>query len=423
MGPVPLAALRVRSFRFQWPADLLTSWAFEMETLVLGWYVLVSTGSVVWLTAFGSLQFLGTLAAPMFGVLGDRVGARLMLCAMRACYATLAATLMVLGLTGLLSPAWVLVVAGLTGLVRPNDLVMRNTLIGETIAPAHLMGALGMSRATMDSARVAGALAGAGLSTVLGIGYTYVVVTTFYLTSLALTLGVARRPPVPDPSAPGVSVPGASGWHELKGGLLRVWTRPELLAMMLLAFLVNLTAYPASSGLLPYAARRVYDVDATGLGLLVASFSFGGLLASIATVLTGGSRQPVRPTLICTALWYVLLLGFGHLTSLGMGLVTLLLAGFVQNVAMIAMTGVLLAAAGDRFRSRVMGVRMLAVYGLPLGLVASGLLIERIGYPLTITLSASVGLLLTLLITLRWRASVWPPAYDVAHPRLGREPR
>jgi hypothetical protein len=29
-------AFRVRSFRFQWCADLLTSWAFEMETLVLG---------------------------------------------------------------------------------------------------------------------------------------------------------------------------------------------------------------------------------------------------------------------------------------------------------------------------------------------------------------------------------------------------
>ena len=62
-----LAAFRVPSFRFQWSSDLLTSWAFEMETLVLGWYVLVNTGSVLWLTAFGSLQFLGTLASPGFG--------------------------------------------------------------------------------------------------------------------------------------------------------------------------------------------------------------------------------------------------------------------------------------------------------------------------------------------------------------------
>ena len=42
-----LAAFRVKSFRFQWPADLLTSCAFEMETLILGWYVMVDTGSVL----------------------------------------------------------------------------------------------------------------------------------------------------------------------------------------------------------------------------------------------------------------------------------------------------------------------------------------------------------------------------------------
>jgi hypothetical protein len=182
---------------------------------------------------------------------------------------------------------------------------------------------------------------------------------------------------------------------------------PRLLAPMWLAFLINLTAYPASGGLLPYVAQRVYQVDATGLGWLVAAFSCGGLLASIGVVLTGGPRHPERTTLVHTALWYALLLGFGHLASMGPGLVTLLAAGFVQNVAMISMTGVLLAASGERFRGRVMGVRALAVYGLPIGLMVSGALIERIGYPATITLSAAVGLLFTLLIGVRWRAAMW----------------
>ncbi len=183
-----LAAFRVRSFRFQWPADLLTQCAFEMETLILGWFVMVNTGSVLLLTAFASLQFLGTLAAPMFGVMGDALGGRVMLCAMRVVYAVLAALLMILALAGLLTPTMVFVVAGLAGIVRPNDQVLRNALIGETIPPADLIGALGLSRASVDSARVAGALTGAGLSTLLGIGYAYVVVTIVYLASLVLTL-------------------------------------------------------------------------------------------------------------------------------------------------------------------------------------------------------------------------------------------
>src|SRR6185295_8482308 len=172
-----------------------------METLILSWYVMVQTGSVLLLTVFGALQLLGTLAAPMFGVLGDRLGARAMLCAMRTVFAVLAALVMALALGGALRPAWVLVVAALGGIVRPSDLVMRNSLIGETIPRQHLMGALGLSRATQDSARIGGALAGAALSTVLGIGLAYVFVTAFYLSSFVLTLGVARRRPVPDPGA------------------------------------------------------------------------------------------------------------------------------------------------------------------------------------------------------------------------------
>ena len=45
MSAVPraptLAPFQIPSFRFQWPADLCTSFAFEMETIILSWYVLV----------------------------------------------------------------------------------------------------------------------------------------------------------------------------------------------------------------------------------------------------------------------------------------------------------------------------------------------------------------------------------------------
>ena len=102
--PSALAPFRVRNYRFQWPADLLTSWAFEMETLILGWYVLVETKSVVLLTVFASLTYIGTLIAPMFGVVGDRIGHRDLLAMMRATYALLAGTLMILALTGYLTP-------------------------------------------------------------------------------------------------------------------------------------------------------------------------------------------------------------------------------------------------------------------------------------------------------------------------------
>jgi predicted MFS family arabinose efflux permease len=386
-----------------------------METVILGWYVMVQTGSVLLLTAFGSLLLLGTLASPMFGVLGDRLGGRVVLSAMRAVYAVLAAFVLLLTLTGRLTPGWVFVIATLAGIVRPNDQVLRNALIGETIPPAHLMGAVGLSRATMDSARVVGALAGAELSTLLGIERTYVLVTTLYAASLVLTWEVARRRPVPDPGASiGESSASAAGAalvpsrrRDLTDGLRYVLRTPELLAMMWLAFLINLTAYPISSGLLPYVAKNVFLVGATGLGWLAASFALGSLMGSIATVATGGPRRLARSMLVYTAIWYAILFAFGHLTSLAPGLAALVVAGFVQSIAMIAMTANILNASDERFRARVMGVRTLAIYGMPLGLMASGVLIERVGYASTISVFAAVGLVFTLLIGVRWRASLW----------------
>jgi MFS family permease len=384
-----------------------------METLILAWYVLVNTGSVLMLTFFGSLQFLGTLAAPFFGVLSDRFGSRTMLFVMRGMYAVLALIVMTLGLTGLLTPAQVLVIAAINGLVRPNDLIMRNSLIGETIPPEHLMSALGLSRSTMDSARVAGALAGAGLSAALGIGYAYVFVTVFYVASIALTFGVARPRPVPDPSRTGgapARVGRPSGWRELVDVLAYVWRTPRVLATMYLAFLVNLTAYPVSGGLMPYAARTIYLTDATGLGWLVASFSFGALVGSIALVVLGSPRNPERVMVLNIALWYAFLFVFAHVQTFALAMPLLMLTGLVQSLAMIAMAASLLQAAGDRFRARVMGVRILAVYGLPLGLMAAGVLIERLGYPVAISLYCAIGLAFTVLIGVRWRASVWQAA-------------
>jgi hypothetical protein len=114
--------------------------AFEMETLILGWYVLVETRSVLMLTLFASLQHMGTLLAPMFGVMGDRVGHRVVLASMRAVYTTLALTLMTLAYSGMLTPTYVLAIAGAMGLVRPSDIGMRNALVGATMPSDRLMG-------------------------------------------------------------------------------------------------------------------------------------------------------------------------------------------------------------------------------------------------------------------------------------------
>ncbi len=396
-----LAPFSVRSFRFQFPGDLLTSWAGEMEILILGWYIITATGSVLLLTVYGSLQYAGTLIAPVFGLAGDRLGHRNVLCAMRGVYAALAGTMALLAGLNWLNPTVVLTIAGVTGLIRPSDLAMRNALVAETVPGDRLMAATGVARTTVDSARVFGSLAGAALFSLLGMAPAYVVITAVYAGGLALTLGVGA----PRPTGP---VGRLSFWSDLREGLNYVWDTPASLAAMWLAFLVNMTAFPLTLGLLPYVAREIYHVGQTGLGSLVASFAFGALAGSIGISFVGRSIRPARMMLIYACAWYAMLLLFVHAPGIGSGRIALVLAGCAQSLSMVPMAVMLLHSAGARFRGRVMGVRMLAIYGLPMGLMAAGWLIERFGFAATASAYCAVGLLMTAVIGFHWRDALWP---------------
>ena len=409
--PAALVPFRVRSFRFQWPADLATSWAFEMETLILGWYVLVETGSVLWLTVFGSLQFIGTLVAPMFGVVADRMGRRFVMAVLRVVYLACALALMALALGDLLTPVLVLVVAFVAGLARPSDISMRTALIGDTVPGAVLTNALGLSRITMDSARIMGALAGAGLFAALGIGQAYIFVTGFYVVAFVLTLGVvgpSRQQLGPESDSGSVSdLGGFTPWRELKDGLAFVRDTPIVLALMLLAFLINLTAYPIVIGLLPHVAKDIYVIDEVGLSHLVAAFAAGALLGSIIMTVTGGPRRQGLFMLLGLMAWYGFSFIFALQETKWPGFWYLVAMGVAQSTGMIALSVILIQVTPVRFRGRVMGVRILAVYGLPLGLLGFGALIDWFGFLLAAGVCTLASIAVVVVIGWRWRRELW----------------
>ena len=409
-GLAALAPFRSRSFRCQWPADLFTAWALEMETLILGWFVLVETGSVLLLTVFGSLQFVGTLISPLLGVLADRIGLRNVLSTMRFCYAAFAGVVLAMATAGKLEPTAVFVVAALSGLLKPSDIGMRSALVGATVPSAHVVAAMGISRTTQDSARIAGALAGAGLIAAYGMAQAYVVITAIYLGGALLTLLVDARPGTRPTAVPGAApVVQSSPWRDLREGLAYVWQTPRLRAAMSLAALVNLTAFPLTGALMPYIARDVFHLDQTGLGLLVASFASGSFIGSVTLSLLGGRIQPARMMLAAAIIWYLALIGFVLADHVGIAMALLVIAGISQSLSMVTLAIMLIRTSEERFRGRIMGVRMLAIYTLPIGLLLAGWLIPLIGYQATALGLVIAGLLLTLEIAVSWRRDLIRP--------------
>ena len=229
-GPA-LAPFGTRSFRFQWPADLCTAWALEMEVLILGWYVLVESGSVVQLTVFGALMYGGTLLSPLLGTLGDRGGLRHVLAAMRSSYALLAGVILHAGAQRQAQPVE-RAGRGVSG--RVDQAVGHRAAFGAgrlTVPAVHLVAAMSIARTTQDSARIGGALAGAGFMASLGMASAYGVIVMLYLTGVVLTLrsaspasGAEAAPASQEGAAPAprpmpIAAAPASPWRDLLEGL------------------------------------------------------------------------------------------------------------------------------------------------------------------------------------------------------------
>jgi len=400
----PLVAFEVRSYRFQWPADICANWAFEMETLILGWYILVETQSVFWLTAFGSLQFIGTLIAPWLGVLGDRLGRKVVLCSMRAIFTFIALAVMIIAFLEQLTPYHILVLSLLNGMLRPSDMVMRQALVGDTVPESSLANALGLTRISVEAARFFGALVGAGIFAVLGIKYAFVLITGVYFFAFLLSLGVTS---VHYNEATAKSAKSSnSQWKDFKDGLAYIWSMPTVLAIMWLAFLVNLTAFPIIRGLLPYVAKEIYLINEVGLGNMVASFSVGALIGSTIIALAGKRTHSTKFMLTNIILWYVMLVLFAYIKTEINGLIALFVMGIVHALGMVSMSVILIRQLGKHIRGRVIGIRTLAIYGVPIGLMGTGYLIDVIGFQGTVNLYVTVGIILTAMIWFRWRQAL-----------------
>ena len=107
------------------------------------------------------------------------------------------------------------------------------------------------------------------------------------------------------------------------------------------------------------------------------------------------SRTPVKVKVGPSSVWFVCLF------------IGLMLIGFVQSFAMIGLAVILMRTSSEHMRGRVMGVRMMVIYGLPIGLMAAGVLIERIGFAAAGSLYAIAGIVFTIWVALRWRADLW----------------
>ena len=155
--------------------------------------------------------------------------------------------------------------------------------------------------------------------------------------------------------------------------------------------------------MLPYVAKEVYLVDEIGLGHLVAGFGAGAMIGAFIVATVGKRTHSTKFMLINVLLWYAMLAVFAAMETKLSGFTSLFIMGIVHAMGMVSMSVILVGQLEQYIRGRVIGVRILAIYGVPLGLLGTGFLIDIIGFQGTINLYVTIGAALTALIWFKWR--------------------
>lgn len=133
----------------------------------------------------------------------------------------------------------------------------------------------------------------------------------------------------------------------------------------------------------------------------------GSLTGSITLSLVSGVRI-ARLLIGATLAWYAMLLMFVEIRTMPVAMACLVLAGIAQSMSMISAAVILMRTASAHLRGRVMGVRMMVIYGLPIGLLAAGSLIDLIGYSAMGSVYAVAGIIAMSAIAVLWREDLWP---------------
>ena len=95
---------------------------------------------------------------------------------------------------------------------------------------------------------------------------------------------------------------------------------------------------------------------------------------------------------VACAAWYLCLLGLALPIDARVAMALYVAAGLYQSLSMVALSIILLRTSHERFRGRVMGARMLAIYTLPIGLMAAGPVVTAIGFRGLVMLYVGLGL-------------------------------
>ena len=389
------SSFKIRNYRFLWISDCLQAWAEYMELVVLSWLILEMSSSPLLVGLYGALRFMGTIMSPAFGVVVDRFDRKLLLILVRGSFVMNG--LVILGITIMetLGTVAILVMAGLLGLSKTFDMVIRQSILPSVVGDKNLNNGVALARAGGDVTQMIGPVVGGVVLAFLNVKASYGIIVSLYFLSLFCAINIGKI-------TPNQSLRDLNVFNNLKAGIRFVNQTPVIAALLALAVIVNLATFPIYFGLISVLAKEVFDSTSTGLGFMMGTYSLGAVFGSLFAGGRDSSGRVGRFAIGGAFLWSVAIILLSLVPNFVISLPALFIAGLGQSICVVAIAMMLLSLTPDNLRGRVMGLRQLAVYSLPLGLLISGTIAEIWGVKAAIFVDGLLGVFLIIGCFIVW---------------------
>jgi MFS family permease len=371
------ASLRYRNFTLLWMGQLTHAFALWLEQTARPLLILALTDSAVHLGAVILVRtipglFLGMIA----GVVADNFNRRTVLVVVKFLVLALNVIFAFLVVTNLIEIWHIYAFSFLRGGIMAFDQPARRAMIPALVPPHLVTNAMALSTSTMGGMRIAGASLAGILMGVFGLAAPFLFIVPIYVIAVVVTVMLQ----VPDHQRSGYQGIRSMG-GDLSQGFKYAWNTPSIRGVLIISLGYFTFGMAFMQVFAPLFATRVLDIGATGFGLLVSVMGIGSLAGGLALATLNPTRKRGILSLAMMAIFGFLLICFSagtYLHSVPLAFVLIVAIGAGQSIFMPIINTVIIQAAPDNMRGRMMGVlsldrAMTAFGGFVAGMAAAAL--------------------------------------------------
>lgn len=391
-------SLAIRDFRLLWAGQVTTSLGQWMDQTARSWLIFDITHSPLQLgfisAARGIPMLIFAIAA---GVAADRWGRKPQLIIAQVVNAILNAVLATLVITGNIQVWHIYVTAVLAGTVQAFQQPARQALINDLVGEKHLMNAIALNSAAVNTSRSIGPAICGVLIHFLGVDISYYVQAAMYAFATVWTVQI-RAPEIHfSPAENGAARP--SFLSSAQEGFSFLGTKKIILSLMILGLAPIFLGAPFTS-LMPLFAIDVLHGNSVTQGWLLATFGIGAVVGAL-VLASLGRRQGNGNIMVVGAIGFGASLVFFALSPvLGISVAATFLAGVCNSSYTSQAQSIIQMLTPAKLRGRVMGIYFLNRGLMPLGSMVMGTLAATLGGPLAVTIMGAACVIVAFSITL-----------------------